>query len=178
MYAQPDFFIEGHITVYVQPSLACRILLLKHISSLASTQPLAAPSPAAASRTQEAAGPGPEKCHTSTPVYAPTTVAAEKPLNPKHFLRSLQSNELKLRQPLPALPQAAQDQVHDNDNGSDVEREGLQRGQRVARCRIASLVVSDVALQKRGDVEINTRAPIAFETELFAGRAVHRVHTA
>ncbi|KAG7378619.1 hypothetical protein PHYPSEUDO_009829 [Phytophthora pseudosyringae] len=61
----------------------------------------------------------------------------------------------------------------------DEEDEELQRRQRAARQRMASLVVSDVGSvgDSREDVEMNSRAPVAFETELFAGRALFLVRT-
>ncbi|KAE9046816.1 hypothetical protein PR003_g1578 [Phytophthora rubi] len=78
---------------------------------------------------------------------------------------------------LTATPDQEQDQEppsdDDNDNDNNLE---LQRRQRVAR-RMANLVVSDVASQQREDVEMNSRVPVAFETELFVGRALFLVRT-
>ncbi|KAG6611734.1 Pleckstrin homology-like domain [Phytophthora cinnamomi] len=79
---------------------------------------------------------------------------------------------------LPAAPE--QQSSEDDERERDEQSEQLQRRQRVARRRTASLVVSDVgsaAAASREDMEMNSRAPVAFETQLFAGRALFLVRT-
>ncbi|KAG1711461.1 hypothetical protein DVH05_008713 [Phytophthora capsici] len=59
------------------------------------------------------------------------------------------------------------------------EEEETQHRQRVARQRMANLVVSDVGsiTPTRQDFEMNSRTPVPFETELFAGHALFLVRT-
>eukprot|EP00644_Phytophthora_capsici_P013532 jgi/Phyca11/17680/fgenesh1_pg.PHYCAscaffold_29_\ len=59
------------------------------------------------------------------------------------------------------------------------EEEETQHRQRLARQRMANLVVSDVGsiTPTRQDFEMNSRTPVPFETELFAGHALFLVRT-
>ncbi|KAL3674784.1 hypothetical protein V7S43_000712 [Phytophthora oleae] len=59
------------------------------------------------------------------------------------------------------------------------EEEETQHRQRVARQRMANLVVSDVGsiATTHEDLEMNSRTPIPFETELFVGHALFLVRT-
>lgn len=59
------------------------------------------------------------------------------------------------------------------------EQEQMQLQHRAARQRVARLVVSDVGSVEgqREEMEMNSRTPIAFETELFIGHALFLVRT-
>jgi hypothetical protein len=78
-----------------------------------------------------------------------------------------------------ALPVAVEDDAEERgDQEQDEEQEEHQRRERVARQRMASLVVSDVgSTEQREDMTMNSRTPVAFETELFAGHALFLVRT-
>ncbi|GMF14059.1 unnamed protein product [Phytophthora lilii] len=72
-------------------------------------------------------------------------------------------------------PQDEQEQEQEQDE----QQQLMQRRQRAARRRMANLVVSDVGsvAAPREDMEMNSRTPIAFETELFEGHALFLVRT-
>lgn len=91
---------------------------------------------------------------------------------------STEGDDELLAAPDDVPPEQERDQ--EQEQHSEEEDEELQRRQRVARRRMASLVVNDVgsaASPPREDMEMNSRTPIAFETELFTGRALFLVRT-
>ncbi|KAG7401713.1 hypothetical protein PHYBOEH_011002 [Phytophthora boehmeriae] len=75
----------------------------------------------------------------------------------------------------PEEPQDATDAAPEEDD----DEEEVQLQQQIARQRVVKLVVRDVgsSAADREDMEMNSRTPIAFETELFVGHALFLVRT-
>ncbi|KAI9986345.1 hypothetical protein PInf_025285 [Phytophthora infestans] len=89
----------------------------------------------------------------------------------------LRSKSVECEQTPPALEDDASTEG-DDGTSQDEEQQDSEQDEELQRHRVASLVVSDVGSgAPTEDMEMNSRTPIPFETELFKGHALFLVRT-